>query len=67
MRIQVQLPRIQPEKYEDKRCPYCESEQVKAHGQPGYRKPIRDVHHVFSAEEAALCRDSADCYNRFSV
>jgi transposase-like protein len=47
MRIQVRLPRVEPENYEEPRCcPYegCGGRQIKAHGVKGEVKPLRDPH-----------------------
>lgn len=47
MRIQVHLPRVEPEQYDTpQRCPYagCEGRHFKAHGTKGEVKPVRDAH-----------------------
>ena len=47
MRIQVRLPRVEPDHYErPKQCPYegCDGGQFKAHGIKGEAKPLRDPH-----------------------
>ena len=47
MRIQVRLPRVEPDHYErPKQCPYegCDGRQFKAHGIKGEAKPLRDPH-----------------------
>lgn len=47
MRIQVRLPRVEPDQYEQpKHCPYegCDGRQFKAHGLKGEAKPLRDPH-----------------------
>lgn len=47
MRIQVRLPRVEPEEYKQlRRCPYkgCGGRQFKAHGVKGEVKPLRDPH-----------------------
>ena len=47
MRIQVRLPRVEPDQYDQlKQCPYegCEGRQFKAHGVKGEVKPLRDPH-----------------------
>lgn len=48
MRIQVQLPRVQPGEYEaPKECPYgCGGRHFKPHGQKGEAKPMRDLRHA---------------------
>lgn len=47
MRIQVRLPRVEPEEYDALRsCPYegCGGRQFKAHGVKGEVKALRDPH-----------------------
>jgi transposase-like protein len=47
MRIQVRLPRVEPDHYDwPKQCPYegCDGRQFKAHGVKGEVKPLRDPH-----------------------
>ena len=46
MRIEVRLPRIEPEVYsEPKECPKCGGQHFKPHGVQGERKAIRDLRH----------------------
>ena len=47
MRIQVHLPRVEPEQYDQpQRCPYagCEGRHFRAHGTKGEVRPVRDAH-----------------------
>lgn len=44
MRISVRLPQVKPEVYpKQPQCPYCGSPYLKAHGQAGYVKAVRDL------------------------
>jgi transposase-like protein len=44
MRIQVRLPRIEPEVYDEpKECPKCGGQHFKPHGVRGERKTVRDL------------------------
>ena len=46
MRIEVRLPRIEPEVYsEAEECPKCGGQHFKPHGVQGERKTIRDLGH----------------------
>ncbi len=48
MRIQVRLPKIQPNKFEMlEHCPYegCSDDTFKPHGRQGEAKAVRDIHH----------------------
>ena len=56
MRIQVHLPRVNPEVYQEvKACPYCGGEHFKPHGQQGYPKKVRDLHHSQVSSQRVKC------------
>lgn len=48
MRMEVQLPTVEPETcHSPERCPYaeCDGEHFKRHGVQGEKKVVRDLHH----------------------
>lgn len=56
MRIQVQLPQVNPEVGQEvDACPYCGGEHFKLHGQQGYPKKVRDVHHQEVSSQRLKC------------
>ena len=56
VRIQVQLPRVNPEVYQEAAaCPHCGGEHFKAHGKKGYAKKVRDVHHEEVSSHRLKC------------
>jgi ribosomal protein S27AE len=66
MRIQVHLPRVRPEVYQEiKACPYCGGEHFKAHGQHGYRKKIRDVDHEAVSSQRLKCLRCGRTFRRY--
>ena len=67
MRIQDQLPAIQPEAYTDPRCPYCGGEHVKAHGRAAYRKVVRDVHHAEVQSWRVKCMRCCRTFRHYPV
>jgi DNA-directed RNA polymerase subunit RPC12/RpoP len=56
MRIQVRLPQVNPEVYQEvKACPHCGGEHFKSHGQKGHPKKVRDVHHQEVSSQRLKC------------
>jgi predicted nucleic-acid-binding Zn-ribbon protein len=46
MRIQVRLPQIEPDVYDEpQKCPKCDGQHFKPHGVKGEAKTIRDLAH----------------------
>ena len=57
MRLQVRLPKIQPDDYElPEQCPYegCAGNNFKPHDRMGEAKAVRDTHH--EQEQARRCK-----------
>ena len=58
MRIQVRLPKIQPDAFElPKQCPYgdCSNDTFKPHGRQGEAKAVRDTDHTSDQPALPLC------------
>lgn len=56
MRMQVRLPQVNPEVYEEMEvCPACGCEHFKEHGKKGYPKKVRDVNYDEVSSHRVKC------------
>lgn len=56
MRMQVQLPEVKPDEYEEMEvCPACGCEHFKAHGKQGYEKKVRDLKYEQVISQRVKC------------